>query len=358
MTLDGLNESYRPQLDGLRALAVTAVVVHHLSLIESVKLSFEGVRLFFVLSGFLITGILLRCRDATDEGEHSILGTARQFYIRRFLRIFPLYYGTLAVLYLIEVEPWFRGEIGWHLAYLTNVLIVSHDGWVGLTSHFWSLAVEEQFYLLWPWIILLTPRRMIKFVLLCVVLAGPIFRFAMLVEDQSNFVIRLLLPSCLDTLGMGALVAVMMHEVPKKVPPTIRACGLIGLPLWLASLYIDRGRTPLFGFSEIVVIRDLGIALVYGWFVAVASVGVPGIVGSVLQSRPLVWVGRISYGIYVFHVFAWRLTISYLPDSWGWWAPRIVTLGLTLAIAALSWRVYEGPINRLKSRVPYPSTAS
>jgi peptidoglycan/LPS O-acetylase OafA/YrhL len=155
---------------------------------------------------------------------------------------------------------------------------------------------------------------------------------------------------------MGALVAALMHENPKKVPSVIRTCGLVALPLWAASLYIDRGRTPRFGFDEIVVVRDVTIALLYGWVVSAASVGVPGSIGTFLQSRPLVWVGRISYAIYVFHVFIWHLSRNIVPESWGWWAPRIITIALTLAVAGLSWRIYEGPINGLKRRFPYPSS--
>jgi peptidoglycan/LPS O-acetylase OafA/YrhL len=147
------------QLDGLRAVAVGAVMLQHFWLGAGLfDFGAMGVRLFFVLSGFLITGILLKSRELLDSGEQRPSFALGRFYIRRFLRIFPLYYAVLLAAWLLRLWGT-RGEMGWHLAYLTNVDLFLRGRWWGDISHFWSLAVEEQFYLVWPLVILLAPRR-------------------------------------------------------------------------------------------------------------------------------------------------------------------------------------------------------
>ena len=137
---------HMPQLDGLRTLAVAAVIWSHW--VPPYQFGFEwgvmGVNLFFVLSGFLITGILLDSRaGAVRPGDRWF--AIRQFYTRRVLRIFPLFYMTLALLVLVNVRP-VRQTFLWHVCYLSNVYFFRQGAWIGQISHFWSLAVEEQFY--------------------------------------------------------------------------------------------------------------------------------------------------------------------------------------------------------------------
>lgn len=174
--------TYMPQLDGLRAVAVGAVLVHHLlnkSLLPAplahIPWGFAGVRLFFVLSGFLITGILLRARIDADRAGTSPLWVIRQFYARRFLRIFPLYYFVIFAGAIINLPP-IREEFWWLVSYLFNFRIASLGWFPENVAHFWILAVEEQFYLFWPLLMLFAPRWSLLWLSLTMVAIGPVFR--------------------------------------------------------------------------------------------------------------------------------------------------------------------------------------
>ena len=148
---------YMPQLDALRAFAVLAVMVHHFLPVDHyiptdyITLGMLAVRLFFVLSGFLITGILLGYRS--DEPKNAL----KRFYFRRVLRIFPIYYLTLFVALALQVRSIQQGAF-WHLTYTSNFIAPFHPEWMGPASHFWTLAVEEQFYFVWPFIMLFVPH--------------------------------------------------------------------------------------------------------------------------------------------------------------------------------------------------------
>src|SRR5262249_36057770 len=147
--------SYIPRLDSFRAIAALLIVYHHyFAAIMPVRLNTsQGVAFFFVLSGFLITKLLLHDHGTTGQ----ILG---RFYVRRTFRIFPLYYFVL-ILGIAVDSPGFRGSLPLSALYLTNVEMILRNDWVASASHLWTLAVEEQFYLLWPPIMLLLGRRVL-----------------------------------------------------------------------------------------------------------------------------------------------------------------------------------------------------
>src|SRR5687768_1429660 len=164
--IPNLQGSYFRQLDALRALAVSMVIFSHWPGYHHDMWSDDlfwfngeiGVKLFFVISGFLITGILLDERikaDQNDLGKASLLKT---FYIRRFLRIFPLYYATLFVAFVLG-HPDVVASWKWQVTYLSNFFYAMRGEYLGEVSHFWSLAVEEQFYFVWPLIILFVPKK-------------------------------------------------------------------------------------------------------------------------------------------------------------------------------------------------------
>ena len=360
---------YMPQLDGLRAFAVSAVLVHHISdsaNICGINLATLGVWLFFVLSGFLITGILLRSRDQVKYHRHQASFVLRQFYFRRFLRIFPLYYFVLSVAAIFDLGD-VRETIFWHLAYTSNYLFAMQEYWSAVTAHLWSLSVEEQFYILWPAVILFTPRRILLKVIIAAIATVLLFRtvgFFLLGFNWMTLYTASL--ASLDTLGLGAILAYCSHQVSKSpmLLRRLKQCSLwLGMPGVILVLLLHQMenynlvRSPMQNFW--VVIEPIVWALVFVWLVDRASSGFRGIGGKILESRPLLYIGKISYGIYVYHLFIYfavplilyKVNVDFrlLPR----WTQAGLLVGVTVGIAAISWRFFESPINSLKNRCAY-----
>jgi peptidoglycan/LPS O-acetylase OafA/YrhL len=202
-----------PQLDGLRAFAVGVVLVEHYipdgdAVGSALPWGAFGVRLFFVLSGFLITGILYRCRLQLEARELSLRAVLRSFFARRFIRLMPVYYVYLFA--CVWMLPFGRPYLWAFALYLQNFLFALHpDVFAKLLAHFWSLAVEEQFYLTWPLVILLVPTRRLIAVLCAFIAVGPLFRVAGLVAGFLPLQIDMMMPAHFDTLGVGGLFAVL-----------------------------------------------------------------------------------------------------------------------------------------------------
>lgn len=345
------------QLDGLRACAVLAVCWHHW-MPKRFHLGLNwgaiGVDLFFVLSGFLITGILLDCRRHVEAGTQGIAFTARRFYARRFLRIFPLYYAALLVASL--ALPLAPGMLVSLWTYTFNVYGAFAGGLSGtLVSHFWSLAVEEQFYLVWPWVVLCLSRRGVLVATLLALVVGPLSRHLMFTHGFPFDATRMITPSCLDLLCGGALVALLARAggvAELAARPATRVFGLVAIALAAWGVWIQTRVEGQAGASALDVLVVYSRWPFFAWLVLRAARGFAGPLGRLLASRPLGFVGQISYGVYVFHAFALgldRLGLAALHPLLR--LPIYVVF--TLVLASLSWRFFEAPINALKERFPY-----
>ncbi|MGA3006276.1 MAG: acyltransferase [Opitutaceae bacterium] len=350
-----------PQLDALRAFAVIAVMLAHFSpTIQKAapELGFAGVRLFFVLSGFLITGILLRCRERIAAGASRPGIQLRQFYLRRALRILPAFYATLfaaAALRMGSARPTFW----WHFFYASNFLLALRGAWLDLVTHFWSLAVEEQFYLVWPWLVLFAAPRRLPWLIGLGCALGPLSRLVTLwLAPDNRVAATVLTPSCFDQLGAGAWLAWLWTSRDFGAARCVwfSRGGLVLLITIVPLLLVLPPATPWATVLGPGVEAAAFAALVDG-----AARGFTGPAGAVLSWRPLLWTGQISYGLYLLHNFS------------HWWAPRIMRqlthyrqayftheilhvlylTALSFAAAALSWYLLERPLNRLKSHFRY-----
>ena len=352
-----------PQLDSLRALAVFGVMIEHfVPPTDAIRAALPwgdfGVRLFFVLSGFLISGILLRCRDQLDRSELALGAILRAFFARRFIRLIPVYYAYLAAIAVLL--PPARHYLWVFALYLQNFLFALNPNVFHLMlAHFWTLAVEEQFYITWPAVLLLVPRRRLPVVLSVIVVAGPLLRLAGLAIGLSPHQIRMMMPAHFDTLGLGGLLALLQSgsEGPEsRRGRMLAATGLwIGLPLSVVALIA--GHLQLHALD--VLISESAMGLLCTWIIFHAARGFGGIAGTVLDSKALQYVGKISYGIYVYHfnvpgLIREKLAVRFgvvLPSSP--WRRFPILVAFTLAVASLSWHWFERPLNRLKNRFSY-----
>jgi peptidoglycan/LPS O-acetylase OafA/YrhL len=364
---------YIPQLDGLRFFAILGVLVTHEWYPAPLPWIFRGldpghvgVRLFFVLSGFLITGILLGCRRRAEERSERRSALMRRFYVRRFLRIYPLYYAVLLVIVAIGIEPT-RTVWPWLASYTSNIYISVHHAWIGDAGIFWTLAVEEQFYVVWPLLVLFVPRRALVPILVAMMALAPIYRVYAAVHVPwdlrlDRFTSGTFTLAVFDCLGIGALLAILMESeaMRERARLWLRRVALpVGAAGVLVLLAISYYRGPAANFA----LGETFLALVLAWVVATASRGFGGPVGAILSSGPVSYLGKISYGIYVFHAFVpvFLLWLGHRVGLEFTGEPRLLNLALvsvtTVVIAAASWRFFERPINELKRHFPYRDEA-
>jgi len=355
-----------PQLDGLRCFAVIAVMVHHNWrpdepwLFDRLNWGDLGVRLFFVLSGFLITGILLGGITGRESDRPERMVFLRNFYARRFLRIVPVYYFVLLVLIVNRAQP--TEDLPWLATFTTNIYIWLRLDWIDY-PHLWTLAVEEQFYLVWPWLVLFLRRSWLLPALVALISLGPLYRLFATFQypEDTGFggsSASLIFPlGVVDSLGLGALLALAFAADPdgKRLSGVLTR---VVLPMGVALFVLTRTKLVL-GDHAVTALGDLSSALIFCWLVGMAARGFPGIAGRLLEWGPIRYVGKISYGAYLFHLLVPYLLLAPLVDRFGGTYENkglvnfVVTSLLTIGIAALSWHLFEAPINRLRHFFPY-----
>jgi peptidoglycan/LPS O-acetylase OafA/YrhL len=346
-------DHYQPQFDGLRALAVLTVMIDHFSadvpnfpLPDWIHLGASGVRLFLVLSGYFITASLRRARDRMELGHLSTAKTIRAFYWRRLLRICPAYLVFVAIALLLNLGtirhnwPWvFTGTVNW--------LIAWENQWPLAISHLWSICVQEQFYLIWPLLILLFSRRWMLHIIISVALAGVAFRIGCVILSVPT-IARWVLPfGSLDSLAAGAALGWCGGRLrPSRAGWLIAAICLSMLAV--AAIWRNGDSTHL--KSVLVEPLEAGAFVI---LVARTAAGFEGSVARFLTNPGLVFAGRISYGLYIYHILVAMVFNRWLPSPLRFMLTtpslRLVVFGVaTLFVAALSWRLLEQPINRFR----------
>jgi peptidoglycan/LPS O-acetylase OafA/YrhL len=245
-------------------------------------------------------------------------------------------------------------EVKWYASYLANVYFVRRGAMDWPAMSLWSLAVEEQFYLLWPGVLLFFPRSLLKFLLAAAVVFSPVYRFW---TGQHGLWGRpLLLPGCSDLFALGAMLAILSVEQSPRKTAFPRASLAIAVFLGLAARYVAPPFSPL-GAS--LARSAMGFFSV--WLIAGASRGFRGPGRWILGSRPIVYLGRISYGIYLYHTFVAAAADRFLERrGLSPLSPQlrpILLSALTVACAAVSWHFLEAPIARWKDRIGPRKTA-
>lgn len=366
-----------PALDGLRGIAVLLVLLHHLTIyrpdsgidswIAAVPLiGWCGVDLFFVLSGFLITGILLDSRGSAHYFT--------SFYARRSLRIFPLYYLVIFLaLVLLPLIPALHTVLAGPYAdppalpywlYLTNFSVADRGlvhGWIDVT---WSLAIEEQFYIAWAVVVFFCPSKWLGWLCAAILVVEPFARAAALDSKIEPLTIYVLTWFRLDGLAIGALLAWLHRrgELGKLARAALPAAviGLIGLALITYEEGDSWWWNPRMQEVGYTLLAMIAAAMV----VAAVCRPAESLWPRILSTGWLRSFGKYSYCLYLTHLPVMRAVREYLFDPYDYEALELVPwIGQGLfyvaatapafALAWLSWRVFEAPILKLKERFPY-----
>jgi peptidoglycan/LPS O-acetylase OafA/YrhL len=362
-------ENHVPVLDAIRGLAILLVLLIHIgeklpaptnsiwgvfsSLASS---SWVGVDLFFVLSGFLITGILFDTREASNFFQ--------AFYARRFLRIFPLYYGFLFLLLALTIPL----RIEWHsrqwiyLLYLQNTHLIKNVNSTPFSPYFtidylWSLAVEEQFYCLWPAMVFLVKDRIQLIRLTALLIAvSMLVRFLMLYGHKSLWMIYVFTPARADSLMMGSILALLFRS-DDAMKQQLKRVAVVLLPASIAVLVALALPTHGLSFSStnVICFGYTTIALASAALITLSLTSRR--FGAVINRRALQWLGKYSYGIYVLHLPIMLLLLRLHVvielenlSTWTCWKLLVVasTGAVAVGFAFLSFEFYESRFLRLK----------
>ena len=335
------------QIDGLRFFAVFAVVCAHWhsslsNFFGTITAASRGVDLFFVISGFLITLGLIRSKEKTEPKGSALY----KFYIRRFLRIFPIYYLTVFILLYLNYNQ-ISSSIWWFLLYASNFHSIKIQDW-GPAGHLWSLSVEEQFYLVWPFIILFIPIRRLPIVIIASVLLSLAVKSYWYVTNVPFWALYMHPIAALDTLALGAILAYLYtfhtDQLRKMLfNPFIATIVIAQMVFCIYLMYAPHGN----------FIHHIGIRTSFGlfsaWLIGRATFGFKGITGFILDSSPLRYIGKISYAIYLFHPFVPVLLSRFkYPENENF--RFALYAAVTMGLASGSWYLFESRILKLKGR--------
>lgn len=363
-------------IDGLRGLAILLVVLHHSfdpvygygraldAIFAALSLGWVGVDLFFTISGFLITGILLE----TKQSPRYFLN----FYARRFLRIFPLYYlFCFLALYVVPCLPFadpatfesIKAQQAWLWLYGANILVSIRHSWMLVTNclelnHLWSLAVEEHFYLIWPLVVWVGSARQLKAICLSTISIVLVTRVTYVLCTHDSISAYVMTPFRIDALLLGALVALLSRELS---PEKFKALGLTSLVVTFVLL------TASFRFFDWrlggTFAPAVGLSLLPLFFAAlitcVVNSGNKNIVTRILSSQILSFFGKYSYGLYIYHFPVLKLLgaiglVAYFIDAThsrlgGIMVFNFIALITAIFTSVISWQCWEKHFLKLKA---------
>ena len=374
-----------PELDGLRGTAIFMVVVFHYLeqqgtaaqggltpiLQRLVLMGWSGVDLFFVLSGFLIGGILVDARSSPSY--------FKTFYTRRFFRIIPIYYlWVLAYVVLIGVAGSVlraRSNSGVimalgtpiysHFLFLQNLMVIPFAGLAGAWfAHLWSLAVEEQFYLVSPLVVRLLSARLLTIFLACVIVAAPLLRVVLLAVHADPWLVSVLMPCRADSLAMGMLAAVFWRRERFREWLSDQSGILYAI---LATLFA--GVVALWKWSPqslTLGMESIGFTWLAAFYVVILLLALVRREGPIARWARMAWLrelGRVSYCVYIIHLVVNVACHSLLrraspaTSDWRGAAVSLFSALATFGIAWISWKFFEGPLVRFGHSFKYQPIA-
>lgn len=365
-----MSVGYVKSLDGVRAIAIILVMTFHAGLNE---FGWMGVQLFFVLSGFLITRILWSEKHKPTPLGHKF----KKFWVRRSLRIFPLYFGFLIALgisYLIFHFPdYYKTFIPYLSTYTFNYTRTMPD-WeqTPLFTHLWSLSIEEQFYLFFPLLIFFGSKKLIKILMVAIVIFAPLIRYLLgeyfVSSGHSGYIMADAVywhtASHLDAFFCGGLITVL--SIDKKISRTGRwftgslllaiAAGAISfftsphLGTYLSNLGYGHGQWAHYEHVWTYTLLNFAFAML---ILHLISQERNKVLSALMESSWMVRIGRVSYGMYIFHWAILYYVFERLFPTTNFWYKLILFLPYLLAVylfSELSYRLFESKFIQLKDR--------
>lgn len=368
-----------PELDGIRGIAILMVLVYHCAgfapstmpdkIVNQVsEFGWAGVDLFFALSGFLITGILFDSK--TKEGY------LKTFFGRRVLRIFPLYAAfllgiTIFAYWLAPSLPASRQFLHlepWYWLYGVNFLVAKRGDFTSMpfgTGILWSLAIEEQFYLIWPIVVWKLGRTALMKVCVALIICAIVLRVLLHRHGVNAAAIYAITPTRMDALLVGAFAALLLRgaTAPKDLRAYGRIAALIGGGLVAAAVLLDFKTDPEGAYMQMVGYSGIGL-LAASVILATRLMAPHALLRRALRSRPLLFFGAYSYAIYVLHfivrdwVFRLFPPLESLPTHAGMQFPWVLlravcAVGLAVLAALLSWHLIEKRFLAMKGYFRY-----
>ncbi|HHG86268.1 MAG TPA: acyltransferase [Bacteroidetes bacterium] len=303
--------------------------------------------------------ILFYHRDLNKTKKKGLSQLIRSFYIRRFLRIFPIYYLLIIGLFLVNYQNT-REIMPWLITYTSNIQQSIYGNDLGNFNHFWSLAVEEQFYIFWPFLILFaTPKRSLE-IILAVILLSLASRTYLFANDYNWMAISYFTLSNMQALGIGALLAYIFQYKNSLVNQLSKSIWVYSGILIYVGGFLVKMIYKLDWYGEIfdTFVFSCTVSLI---ILRASTKGFTGGMKYLLENRIVTYAGKISYGLYIFHLFIPGLIYWLIPATAGYNGAHAYSKYLlfifyyliTFLFAHLSWKLIESPLNNLKQKFPY-----
>lgn len=330
---------YIKQLDSIRAIAVILVIISHwipsTNLINRILNGAIGVDIFFVLSGFLISKILFDNRNKAEELNISKSTLLKNFYVRRTLRIFPIYYLTIFALLLFSKSTGtnIQSAFVYFVTYTSNFYFFNIQGWDGMVSHLWSLAVEEQFYLIWPWIILFSNKKYFLHIISIFIFIGVLSQYLMSGVKMSS----VLTFTCFDAFGLGAILSWIItysNDKLKKFYFIISIVSAISFFFFLLGLIQNKWTfIPLRTIVSLITLWIITYIVIYHNTNSLKF-------KFILNNRVLIFLGKISYGLYLYH--------NIIPSTLN---SKIINIYINPLLPDLLYKKYWGQLFLLENTI-------
>lgn len=341
---------YFAKIDSLRFVAALMVLVSHwlffLPEVRAFNLGEMGVDLFFTISEFLITLQLLDFKEKAAENNLSNGSVFKEFYIRRAFRILPLYYLVVIVSALAN-QGEIRDAFMWNMTFTSNFYIMKVDHWPSNFSHFWSLSVEEHFYLFWPFVILFVNNKILPYVISGLIIVTFIFKYFVIGDSMGYFFLHVHTISCIDLIMYGCLLGWLYKNKYETISEIFQFKGFSFFSVSVIVAVTAYKYYFIFDVDDYIVLR------------AVTGIAFTFLVGSLVfsqypkrrslfENKWMVILGKLSFGIYLLHNFIPGLLLGVKDLKLHWSLEFLIYLMVTIAISAvLHWGV-ELPIRRVR----------